>query len=48
MESKYSIHFITYANNKFEVAKQRLLKQANNFYNFKTIRIKFCTNYSLY
>jgi len=37
MESKYSIHFITYANSKFEVAKQRLLKQANNFYNFKTI-----------
>jgi len=33
-----SIHFITYGDEKFELAKARLLKEANNFGVFKTIK----------
>lgn len=32
------IHFITYGNYVFEKAKVRLIKQANDFYPFKTIK----------
>ena len=34
----HTIHFITYANEKFAKAKQRLLKEAEEFGEFKTIR----------
>ena len=37
MESKYSIHFITYGNEKFASAKARILKEATEFGEFKTI-----------
>ena len=33
-----TIHFITYADDKFKAAKSRLLRQAHNFDEFKTIR----------
>ena len=33
-----SIHFITYGNEKFSQAKNRLLKEANEFGEFKTVR----------
>jgi hypothetical protein len=36
-KDNYNIHFITYGNHKFELAKQRLLKEAEEFGEFKTI-----------
>tara|TARA_B110000046_G_C13007498_1_gene405026 strand:- start:1090 stop:2745 length:1656 start_codon:yes stop_codon:yes gene_type:complete len=36
--SNKKIHFITYGNAKFERAKQRLLKEANEFGEFKSIK----------
>lgn len=35
---KQKIHFITYGNNRFEIAKKRLLKEAKNFNEFETIK----------
>ena len=37
-EKEEEIHFITYGNEVFEKAKQRLTKEARNFYNFKSVR----------
>ena len=34
----HTIHFITYGDEKFAKAKQRLLKEAEEFGEFKTIR----------
>ena len=33
-----TIHFITYADDKFKAAKSRLLRQAQDFDEFKTIK----------
>ena len=32
MEVKTKIHFITYGNSVFEKAKERIVKEAKNFY----------------
>lgn len=33
-----NIHFVTYGNNKYENAKRRIVKEAKDFYNFKSIK----------
>ena len=37
VKNESNIHFITYANKTFEIAKKRLLKEAEHFGEFKTI-----------
>ena len=43
IDNKHNIHFITYGDEKFKLARQRLIKEANEFGVFKSIK-GYCPN----